>query len=191
MEANFSSPQPVLLVLGELHNPISDHEMNKSSPALRRARRRPPLSLPLRGDHIWICHVYPSTTLSSGGKRGGDRCLGVWTRGVSALGRVSVSGVSLTLCAGLSVRELGVSWWRRGRGGLLLSGGSGRLRRPPRTCGVKFCSATCSHAGTKHGVWTSTSDGEISVSLNTKAVKPGIQREVRGQCAGCGVARGE
>ena len=81
LEANFSSPQPVLLVLGELHNPISDHEMNKSSPALRRARRRPPLSLPLWGDHI--CHVYPSTTLSSGGKRGGDRCLGVWTRGVS------------------------------------------------------------------------------------------------------------
>ena len=85
---------------------------------------------------------------------GSRSCLGVW--------RVSDS-----------VRELGVSWWRRGRGGLLLSGGSGRLRRPPRTCGVKFCSATCSHAGTKHGVWTSTSDGEISVSLNTKAVKPG------------------
>ena len=38
---------------------------------------------------------------------------------------------------------------------------------------MQLCSATCSHAGTKHGVWTSTSDGEISVSLNTKAVKPG------------------
>ena len=82
------------------------------------------------------------------------------SRSCLGLGRVSVSGVSLTLCAGLSVRELGVSWWRRGRGGLLLSGGSGRLRRPPRTCGVKFCSATCSHAGT------------IGVGHGTKDTRP-------------------